>query len=325
MREKWYPLKFEPILVEKVWGGQKLKTILNKEGNGNLIGESWEVSDVEGASSIVAQGPFKGKSLKELLRLYKQELVGEHNYREFGDTFPLLTKFIDAKQDLSIQLHPDDDLALQRHNSYGKTEMWYVMQADEEANLIVGFNQGLDKQEYLQHLKAKNLPSILNFDIVQEGDTYFIETGLVHAIGAGVLLAEIQQTSDITYRIYDWDRLDINGQPRELHTDLALEAIDFENDGSHKIDYTREPNRVNTMVNCPYFTTNFLPVNLVLEKENTLDSFIIYMCVKGNVEIKANGFITSLSYGETVLIPAAIKNYTIIPHKDSELLEVYIK
>jgi mannose-6-phosphate isomerase len=195
-----YPLKFQPILKEKIWGGEKLKTQFNKASNSKQLGESWEVSTVPNDVSIVSNGRLKGESLESLLTIYTRFLVGDKNYERFGEKFPLLIKFIDAKEDLSIQLHPDDELAKKRHNSFGKTEMWYVMQADNDANLIVGFNQDVDKKRYLKHLKNKTLTKILNFDKVKEGDTYFIEAGRVHAIGAGVLLAEIQQTSDVTYR-----------------------------------------------------------------------------------------------------------------------------
>ncbi|MCH7524385.1 MAG: class I mannose-6-phosphate isomerase, partial [Bacteroidetes bacterium] len=227
MQFELYPLKFQPILKEKIWGGQKLKTLLNKQNDLPNIGESWEISDVDGDTSIVINGELKGKTLKELLELFKGDLIGEKNYKIFGNKFPLLIKFIDAKEDLSIQLHPNDELAAKRHNSFGKTEMWYVMQADVGSNLIIGFNKRITPETYLNYLEEKTLPKILNFDKVKEGDSYFIEVGRVHAIGAGVVLAEIQQTSDITYRVYDWDRVDDEGNSRDLHIDLAIDAIDI--------------------------------------------------------------------------------------------------
>ncbi|MEM1002723.1 MAG: type I phosphomannose isomerase catalytic subunit, partial [Bacteroidota bacterium] len=204
MSFKTYPIKFHPVLKSKIWGGEKLKSILNKASDANDIGESWEISGVEGDISIVSNGSFEGQALSELLANYGKEILGERLYAQFGDQFPLLIKFIDAKQDLSIQLHPNDELAAKRHNSFGKTEMWYVMQADEGSNLIVGFNQVMDSTTYLNHLEDKTLSQIMNFEQVKTGDTFFIEVGRVHAIGAGVMLAEIQQTSDITYRVYDW-------------------------------------------------------------------------------------------------------------------------
>jgi len=318
-----YPIKFKPILKEKIWGGQKLKTLLNKQSDLPNVGESWEISDVEGNTSIVTNGKLKGKSLKELLELFKGDLIGEKNYKIFGNKFPLLIKFIDAKEDLSIQLHPNDELAAKRHNSLGKTEMWYVMQADENSNLIVGFNQKTTPETYLQHLEDKTLPKILNFDTVKEGDTYFIDVGRIHAIGAGVMLAEIQQTSDVTYRIYDWDRVDNNGNERELHIDLAIDAIGFEMKDNFRVSYSKMENYSNNMVSCPYFTTNFIPLDGTIQKQNDKDSFIIYMCVEGKAVISNSLFTSTIKKGETVLVPAIIKDYQITAEK-AKLLEVYV-
>lgn len=318
-----YPLKFNPILKDKIWGGQKLKNLLNKESSLPNVGESWEISDVEGDTSVVSNGILKGKSLKELLETYKADLIGEKNYKVFGNKFPLLIKFIDAKEDLSIQLHPNDELAAKRHNSFGKTEMWYVMQSDEDSNLIVGFNQDMDAKKYLHHLENKTLPEILNFDKVKTGDTYFIEVGRVHAIGAGVMLAEIQQTSDITYRVFDWDRVDDKGNERELHNDIAIDAFDFNMPDNFRVNYTKEKNKSNQMVSCPYFTTSYLKVSETLKKENKQDSFLIYICVEGSAEISINGNTESIKKGETILLPAAIKDYE-ITSKKATLLEVYV-
>ncbi|MEM5565558.1 type I phosphomannose isomerase catalytic subunit [Psychroserpens sp. AS72] len=318
-----YPLKFEPILKDKIWGGQKLKSLLNKDSNLPNVGESWEISDVEGVTSIVSNGNLKGQSLKQLLEAYKADLIGEKNYKIFGNKFPLLIKFIDAKEDLSIQLHPNDTLAAERHNSFGKTEMWYVMQADDDANLIVGFNQKMTPEKYLKHLEEKTLTEILNFDTVKTGDTYFIEVGRVHAIGAGVMLAEIQQTSDITYRVYDWDRVDDNGNERELHNDLAIDAFDFNMPENFRVAYQKEKNKSNDMVSCPYFTTNYLHVTEPILKLNTKDSFFIYMCVEGEALIETETTSEFIKQGETILIPAAIETYK-ISSSNAKLLEVYV-
>lgn len=323
MKNTLYPLKFRPILKDKIWGGTKLKTILQKESSLPNIGESWEISDVEGDTSIVSNGNLENQSLKQLLQLYKDELIGKKNYEKFGDKFPLLIKFIDAKQDLSIQLHPNDALAKARHNSFGKTEMWYVMQADEDSNLIVDFNQKMTPELYLEHLEQKTLPQILNFDKVKAGDTYFIEVGRVHAIGAGVMLAEIQQTSDITYRIYDWDRTDDFGNERELHTDLAIDAIGFDMPNNFRVKYSKKPNQSNEMVSCPYFTTSYLKVDQEIQKENTHDSFVIYICVEGEAQIKTETYSEVIKKGETLLVPAAISSYQISAN-DATLLEVYL-
>ena len=235
----------------------------------------------------------------------------------------MLIKFIDAKQDLSIQLHPNDELAKIRHNSFGKTEMWYVMQADKDANLIVGFKGKVDKATYLKHLENNTLTEILNFDKVKEGDTYFIEAGRVHAIGAGVLLAEIQQTSDITYRVYDWDRVDDEGNARELHNDIAIDAFDFEMKNDFRVDYNSHKNTSNEMVSCPFFTTNFIEIDADIEVNNTHDSFMIYMCVDGEVEVSTNATSDKFSKGETILIPASLKKFK-LKSNYGKLLEVYV-
>ena len=323
MRQKLFPLKFHPILKEKIWGGQKLSTVLNKRSSLPNIGESWEISDVEGDTSIVSDGSLKGNSLKELLIEYKEELVGKKLFKQFGDKFPLLIKFIDAKEDLSIQLHPNDTLAAERHGSFGKTEMWYVMDADKDSNLIVGFKDKVTPQDYIKHLQNKTLTNILNFDKVTQGDTYFIEVGRVHAIGAGVMLAEIQQTSDITYRVYDWDRVDDQGNTRELHVDMALDAIDFDMDDNFRAEYTKRKNTSNNMVSCPYFTTNYIELDDEVNIDNDKDSFIIYICTEGKASIFSDDFEVIIEKGQTVLVPAIISDFT-LKSKDAKLLEVYV-
>lgn len=247
-----YPIKFRPILQDKIWGGSKLRDVLNKPTTRDRVGESWEISGVKGHISVVDNGSEAGKNLQELLEEYGAKLVGEKIYKQFGNDFPLLIKFIDAKTDLSVQLHPNDELAKQRHNSFGKTEMWFVMQADEGAKLNIGFNKSVEKREYLEHLENGKITDLLNFEEVSKGDSVFINTGKVHAIGAGVLLAEIQQTSDITYRIYDWDRVDDEGNSRELHTALAIDAIDFEKKDDYQLSY--EKRKINPQ--------KWLPVNI---------------------------------------------------------------
>jgi len=323
MLEPLYPVKFKPILKEKIWGGQKLVSLLNKKSELNNIGESWEISDVEGDVSIIENGNLKGWSLKKMLECYNSDLIGFKNYKVFENKFPLLIKFIDARDDLSVQLHPNDKLAKERHNSFGKTEMWYVMQAEEDANLIVDFNKKITPQEYLEHLENKTLTQILNFDKVKPGDTYFIEVGRIHAIGAGVMLAEIQQTSDITYRVYDWDRVDKNGNSRDLHNDLAIDAINFNMEDNFRVSYSKTERELNEMVSCDYFTTSYLALNNDFKKENTKDSFLIYMCVNGNAKIVSETGSVNLSKGETVLIPAAVKHFE-IKTKNVTLLEVYV-
>lgn len=320
-----YPLKFTPLLKEKIWGGNKLKEILHKDGPGLNIGESWEISGVKNEISVVANGDLQGKDLTELLEKYGPDLVGERVYKRFGNNFPLLIKFIDAKTELSVQLHPDDKTAKERHNSFGKKEMWYILQADDEAKINIGFKKPVDREKYLQHLQEGTIPSLLNFEKVKAGDAFFINTGKVHAICGGVLLAEIQQASDITYRIYDWDRKDEQGNSRELHTALALEAIDFDVKDDFRLSYSSE--KMNSAVNIirnEYFTTNFLPVNGKVFLDHTgLDSFVIYMCAKGKALISINNRSEEIVKGQTLLIPAHCKTIEIVA-EDSELLEIYI-
>ncbi|WP_026916272.1 type I phosphomannose isomerase catalytic subunit [Christiangramia portivictoriae] len=320
-----YPIKFRPILQEKIWGGNKLRDILHKESDKENIGESWEISGVKDFISEVSNGSEKGQKLTDLIKKFKADLMGKEIYKRFGDEFPLLIKFIDAKTDLSVQLHPNDALAKQRHNSFGKTEMWYVMQADKDSKLNIGFEKTISKQEYLDHLNNKQILDILNFEEVEKGDSVFINTGKVHAIGGGILLAEIQQTSDITYRIYDWDRVDSQGKSRELHTDLALDAIDFEKKDDYKLHYDQVENESSEIASCEYFTTNFLPVKGNLKKDLTeLDSFVIYMCVSGEGKIIIGDYSEEIKAGESVLIPAKTSDLDISSEK-IELLEVYIK
>ena len=319
-------LKFTPILKEKIWGGEKLMTLLNKDSNRKDIGESWEISDVENDVSVVSNSNLQGKTLQEILIQYKNDLVGDKVYNQFGEKFPLLIKFIDAKEALSIQLHPNDALAKERHNSFGKTEMWYVMQADKFGNLIVGFKKDTDKEKYLYHLKNKSLLSVLNVDEVQKGDVYFIPAGRVHAIGAGVLLAEIQQTSDVTYRVYDWDRQDAEGKFRDLHTEQALEAINYKAQPSYKTEYQKKENQSSEVISSPYFTANVLSLSKTISVNHSeKDSFVIYMCVEGKVSFQYQNQIESLRMGETLLVPACLKEFEILTDVKSELLEVYIK
>lgn len=319
-----YPIKFNPILKERLWGGTKLKTLFNKPIETNITGESWEVSAVKGDISVVANGDFTGKSLQELIDLYPNELLGKHVYEKFGADFPILIKFIDAREDLSIQVHPNDELAKKRHNSFGKTEMWYVMQADEGAELIVGFNKDVSKEEYQQLLDNEQLTEIMNYEKVTEGDTFFINTGKVHAIGGGIIIAEIQQTSDITYRVYDFNRKDKNGNLRELHTEQALDAIDYQKKDDFKVTYSKSDNYTNEMVNCPYFITNYLKLTENFEKEiGSQDSFHIYMCVKGSGVISDGKTELTVNQGETVLFPASCGKLQ-VKTSQMELLEVYL-
>ena len=317
-----YPFKFKPILQEKVWGGTKLSQYFEKDAQGN-IGESWELSGVEGFVSVVQNGNLIGKELNYLIDIFKEKLMGGKVYRSFGNTFPLLFKFIDAKEDLSVQLHPDDTLAKSRHNSFGKTEMWYILNTKNDARLFLGFNREVDEQTYLKFLSEKRLPEILHSEKVKKGDSFFIAPGTVHAIGAGVILAEIQQTSDITYRIYDWDRMGLDGKERELHTELALEAINFQNPET-RLNYSNNENEPNLIYRSPYFETNKVQLTKdYLRDLSMIDSFVVYMCVDGEGEFILNGHSEKIKKGETILIPA-ISNSLKILTQSASFLEVYI-
>lgn len=320
-----YPLKFNPILKERLWGGTKLRDVLHKPIETDITGESWELSTVKGDVSVVSNGDLAGTSLQDLINTETNDLLGKSVAERFGKEFPILIKFIDAKQDLSIQLHPNDELAKKRHNSFGKTEMWYVMDADQDAELIVGFNKNVAKEEYAASIENDTLLDLLNYEKVKEGDTFFINTGKIHAIGAGVLLAEIQQTSDVTYRVFDFNRKDKNGNLRELHTEQALDAIDYTKKDDFKVDYNTHDNTVNTMVDCPYFKTNFIELTQNLQQDiSSRDSFTIYMCVGGSATIKNEFGEASIAKGETILVPALSKSLTLESNGGAKLLEVTI-
>ncbi len=323
-----YPLKFKPFFQEKIWGGDKIKTVLNKDfGKQDNCGESWEISGVEGFVSVVSNGFLAGNNLQELIEIYMGDLVGDKVYDKFGLEFPLLIKFIDAKDDLSIQVHPNDRLSKERHNAYGKTEMWYVLDADKGAKLNSGFNQEVDKEKYLKSLEEGKLYDILSFEEVNPGDVFFIPAGRVHAIGNGILLAEIQQTSDVTYRIYDYGRKDDKGNERELHTELAVDAISFEYKKEYKTNYKVVPDTSSEIVSCQYFTTNIIELGKEIEKEYVeLDSFVIYICIDGGFTIKHDALSEKVSKGETLLLPATFNSIYLEPDAGgAKILEVYIK
>jgi mannose-6-phosphate isomerase len=321
-----YPLKFDTIFKEKIWGGQKMKTILGKDFSPlKNCGETWEISGVAGNLSQVADGPLKGATLPELIEEFKGDLVGNKVYEQYGTEFPLLIKFIDAAQDLSIQVHPDDQLAKERHNSLGKTEMWYVFQADEGAKLISGFSKETNKKEYLDHLNSGKLTDILNEEKVEAGDCFYLPAGRVHTIGAGLLLAEIQQSSDVTYRIYDFDRTDDEGNKRELHTEQALDALDYKHYSQYKTEYQRGLNKEIPLVKSQYFQTNLLEFSTGIIREHyDKDSFVIYTCFEGSAEIDVLGQTTKISMGEAVLAPQNAEYLHIKTNSGFKMLETFV-
>ena len=321
-----YPLKFKTIYKDKIWGGNKIKTFLNKDfGELPNCGEAWELSVVPGDISVVSNGHWRGRDLKSLIAQNGAAIMGIELYEKFGSDFPLLIKFIDANKDLSIQVHPDDSLAKKRHQESGKTEMWYVLQADKQASLITGFNKSLSKEEYLRKIASGDLMEVLNQEKVTKGDVFFLPAGRIHTIGKGILIAEIQQNSDITYRIDDFNRTDDQGNKRTLHLEESLDAIDYTCELNYKTNYDRRLNKRVSLVSCPYFVTNKL--NLTHKKvlnAPQVAGFKIYICIEGSAKIVNGEEETFLVKGETVLIPAMLSNYEIKADAEVILLETYI-
>ncbi len=322
-----YPLKFEPILKTVVWGGEKIAPYKEIETDQKHIGESWELSGVKGNESVVANGPLAGRTIASLVKDYKGELVGKHVYENTGDEFPLLIKFIDALSDLSIQVHPNDQLAAARHNgSKGKTEMWYVVAAEPGAHLLAGLTKSITPEEYAAKVADGTITDVLARHEVHPGDVFFLPAGRIHAICGGCFIAEIQQTSDITYRIYDYGRLGLDGKPREVHTELAKDAIDYKVYDNYRTEYTPQENEEVELVSCKYFTTSLYDLTLPFARDlSEIDSFMVVMCIDGSGTIQVDGEDVYVHQGETVLIPASADDVCLIPDDTMKLLTSYIK
>jgi len=341
--------KFRPILKTLVWGGEKIAPFKGIKTEQQHIGESWELSGVAGSESVIDGGEFDGKTITELCSARKEWLLGEKVYNNTGTEFPLLIKFIDAASDLSVQVHPNDMLSARRHGKKGKTEMWYVVGADEGAHLMSGLGEYLTKEEYKEMVENNTITDALCDYKVAPGDVFFIPAGRIHAIGTGCFVAEIQQTSDVTYRIYDYGRVGLDGKPRELHTELALDAIDFTVHPGYRTSYKPSPDEEKILVKCPYFTTSLYDLTKPLGKDlHNIDSFMVVMCVEGSgtvttvetpaqQEIKAFGLFTRKSkpdpdvtqsweirQGQTFLIPAAAKSVQFTPAGSMKVLTSYI-
>ncbi len=318
--------KFKPILKSMLWGGDKIIPYKGIVSNKTAVGESWEISGVKGNESVVAEGRDAGMKLPELIARDKGALVGQSNYERFGKEFPLLIKFIDARQDLSIQVHPNDKLAWERHQSKGKTEMWYVVDADPGSRLRSGFAKQVTPDEYEESIDDNTITDLLKEYDIHAGDVFFLPAGRIHSIGAGAFIAEIQQTSNITYRIYDFNRCDDNGNPRELHTEMSKAAIDYTVLPDYRTYYDAQPDTQTQLVSCRYFTTSLYK----LTKEHNielagLDSFVILICTKGNGTITDDkGEKISVKQGESILVPATTMSLKIVPEKDMELLSSWI-
>ena len=322
-----YPFKFQPILKSIIWGGSEISKFKNLDKVQDGIGESWEISAVKDSISVIKNGELAGKPLDELINEAKGQLVGEKVYEKFGDKFPLLIKFIDAQDDLSIQVHPDDELAKKRHNSFGKTEMWYIVNTKPNASIISGFKDKITPEQYLEKVKDNTFTDALQKHFVKKDEVYFLPAGRVHAIGSGCFVAEIQQTSDITYRIYDYNRKDASGNTRELHTELAKDAIDFTVYDSYETEYKAEENKPVELVSCEYFTTNLLKLDNSFEQDiSDIDSFVILICLEGKCTLeddKQNKI--SLEQGESILIPANTNKISISPTNETKLLQTFVR
>ncbi len=316
------PLKFRPILKPVIWGGEKIAPYKGIATDRHDIGESWELSGVAGDESVVAAGEYAGMRLPELIARFKGGLVGEKVYAAHGTEFPLLIKFIDARQDLSIQVHPNDALSKARHAKNGKTEMWYVVGADEGAHLLSGFSKRVTPEQYAASVANNTITDLLADYPVAPGDLFFLPAGRIHAIGAGSFVAEIQQTSDVTYRIYDYGRTGADGKPRELHTELAKEAIDYTVQPDYRTHYEPRKNAETPLVTCPYFTTSLYDLDAPVEKDLvSLDSFLIVICIGGSgTLVDSEGNETPLRQGETVLVPASTQQVRFVPDGTMKLL-----
>ena len=321
-----YPLKFKPLFKDKIWGGQRISSVLGLNFSPlPNCGEAWVLSGVHGSETKVCNGFLEGNTVNDLLEVYMEDLVGERAFEKSTTEFPILVKFIDANDYLSVQVHPDDALAARRNIGNGKTEMWYILEAEKNAELIDGFNRKIDKKTYLDSIRHKQIRDILNVEKVNKGDVFYIPAGRVHALGPGILLAEIQQTSDTTYRIYDWDRLDDLGHSRELHTELAVDAIDFSEPGSILTNYPKIKNKPVTLVDSPCFTTNILSFDKAIRLNyEARDSFVILICIEGSVLVDDGTTKEKLGMGEAMLIPAILENIVLIPGKDCKILEDYV-
>ena len=322
-----YPFTFKPIFKEIIWGGSDILSYKGLPADSKKIGESWELSHVDDNFSVIANGSLAGKTIDELIKDYGIHLLGEKVIRQSGNNFPLLIKFIDAREDLSIQVHPDDQLAKIRHNSLGKTEMWYVVDATPDAILYSGFSRQIDAKEYVNRVEDNSIMDVLQKYNVKAGDVFFLPAGRVHAIGAGCFIAEIQQTSNITYRIFDYNRKDANGNERELHTELAKEAIDYRLYPDYRTQYIPVENDTTKLVKCPYFSTNLLTINEKISRNlSSIDSFVVYICMEGKAILRDNkGNTLQIQQGQTILIPADTESVSIEPELNSRFLETYIE
>ena len=298
--------KFKSILKSVLWGGNRLATFKELPQFDEPVGESWELSAMPGRESVVAEGDDRGMTLSQLVQRYGADLVGEKVYRRYGTHFPLLIKFIDARRDLSIQVHPDDEMARRLHGSMGKNEMWYILEADAGALIRPGFNRSINVEEFDRRLADGTILDIINKTESRPGETFYIPSGQIHAIGAGNLLVEIQRSSDVTYRVWDYDRRDAAGNLRELHVQQAREALNFAARDCQVHDMPRLDNGMTQLVRCRDFDVRRLELSgSHLLEYPVAHSFEVMICIKGGMTLKVDGMpLVEVRQGETVLVPA---------------------
>ena len=323
-----YPLLFEPNLHSVVWGGNQLKPFKGLEPSDEPIGESWEVSAVPTSTSIISNGVYAGKDLVSVITENPDAILGKKVNEKYNGKLPLLVKFIDAKRDLSIQVHPNDEMAMREHGKMGKSEMWYVIKADEDAHLYAGFKQEITPEEYQKRIADGTITEVLADHQVKAGDVFYLPAGRVHAICGGILLAEVQQSSDVTYRIFDYNRPGMDGKPRELHTELAAKALDYHVEDNYRTEYSEASNKAVQIIDSPYFSVRVMEVSKPFHRDlKKYDSFIITMCIEGDcmIRVRSTGDEIELNQGNSTLIPAAIADYDVIPqHDTTRILDAYI-
>lgn len=325
---KYYPLLFLPNFHNVVWGGNQLRPYKGLEPSDEPIGESWEVSAVPTSTSIIANGELKGKDLISVINERPDAILGKKVNEKYDGKLPLLVKFIDAKRDLSIQVHPNDEMAMREHGKMGKSEMWYVIKADVGAHLYAGFKEEITPLEYQKRVENGTITEVLADHQVKAGDVFYLPAGRVHAICGGILLAEVQQSSDVTYRIFDYNRPGIDGKPRELHTELAGKALDYHVVDNYRTEYEDSSNRAVQIIDSPYFSVRVMEVSKPFHRDlKKYDSFIITMCIEGDckIRVRSNGEEILLKQGNSTLIPAAIADYDVIPQNgNTRILDAFI-
>ena len=323
-----YPFLFHPNLHTVVWGGHRLQVYKGLQSTDEPIGESWEVSAVPSSTSVISNGSFTGRDIISVISEYPEDILGKAVNKKYHGQLPLLVKFIDAERDLSIQVHPNDEMAQREHGKMGKSEMWYVIKADAGSHLYAGFKQEITPEEYQQRIADGTIIEVLADHQVKAGDVFYLPAGRIHAICGGILLAEVQQSSDVTYRIYDYNRPGMDGRPRQLHTELAAQALDYHVEENYRTEYVDNPNKAIQIIDSPYFDVRVMEISKPFHRDlRKYDSFIISMCIEGDCKlcVRSTGDEILLHQGSSTLIPAAIADYDVLPlHHTTRLLDAFI-